>query len=177
MLTPLASSVVLIIGSDAYNFIRPTVCTVVPKVTIAEVAYGSQINVTRTISARNAPAIDVGQNLKPDVFVATLPLFQFKMQNLASQSLTANGLGVALSAVYGSRPESNGTVEEQQQLVNTLLVSFLQGVGHKIFKFSLQEGYLTGVYEMSASVSCKIILLASVYIPMSCVDSACGVLS
>ena len=127
-----------------------------------EVAYGSQINITHTISAHNALAIDVGQDLKVDVFVATLPLFQFKMRNLASQSLTRNGLGDALAAVYKSQPESNGTAEEQQWLVNTVLVSFNFSTRccAQSIKFSLQEGYLTGVYEMSASVSCKIILLA-----------------
>ena len=54
----------------------------------------------------------------------------------ASQSLQDNGAGDALAFVYQSRLESNGTADEKQRLLNTILVGVLHEVGRRVFTIS-----------------------------------------
>lgn len=57
-------------------------------------------------------------------FVVVLVLNCFFARLSSTQSLSDNGFGDAVASVYKSQPESlNGTAEEKEKLLNTILVS------------------------------------------------------
>ena len=112
--------VLTILGAGQYDFIKPTICTISPKITTAEVSYYSSpplmINVSRTISARDPPGGGVVAGISIQAFIKRLGL---------AQSLWDNGIGDALASVYRSRAESvDGDAGQKEELVNVLLVSW-----------------------------------------------------
>lgn len=174
----------VLLGLGSYNFITPTVCTVIPLVTTVDVAYaydGSPINALRTTSTRTAPGGSVddltGSGLGGAGIIAVYTLWEYTQ---GTQTLLGSSIGDALLSVYLSRPEStNGTAAEKNQLLNTLLVSFASTTERQAFTdfIFLQEGYLTAVIEISGSVSRKIILPVQTCVLMTDIDSSCRVLS
>lgn len=129
----------------------------IPKVTAVEVAYGSLTNVARTISAQNAPGGSFED--QSTGVVAFVSMFCFFTRLHWTQSLYDNGFGAAVASIYQSRPEShNGTAEEKEQLLNTIMVRFQHEIRFQFVVISsLQEGYLAGLTEIMGSVSYNII--------------------
>lgn len=124
--------VAIITGKGNYKFIKPTVCTIIPKLTIVNVAYGSLTNIIRTTSTRNAQGGRWLDPLEPGI-VANVATQSIWMRFSGTQGLDDNSFGDALASVYWSRPESSGTVEAKRQLLHTILVSFVHGTKHQAF--------------------------------------------
>jgi hypothetical protein len=93
--------------------------------------------------------------------LALFPVQAISDRMQATQNLDDSGFGDSLVSIYQSRPESsNGTAEEKERLIHALLVSFVPHEARRFTSSSTQEGYLTGMVEISASVSRDTILLA-----------------
>jgi hypothetical protein len=121
------SHVFLLLGNGAYDFIRPTVCTVIPKITTVQVTYGPLVNVSRTISDWNAPGGSIEDNSHGIVAFTSLQSFFTRLSS--TQSLYENGFGDAIASVYQSRVESlNGTAEEKGHVLNIILEDYLTGL-------------------------------------------------